>query len=89
MKIYKGEQNFCLYDFDGSGTPEEKGKNFDTDFKSLSASFEFHTDLQLKNFNGIGSVIELYSKTKDASFLDAYNALESMPIQLNFEEEKN
>lgn len=88
MKIYKGEQNFCLYDFDGSGTPEEKGKNFDIDFKSLSASFEFHTDLQLKNFNGIGSVIELYSKTKDVSFLDSYNALESMHVTTATEEEK-
>lgn len=75
--IYRGK--FVLFDFDGSGTPDDKGKDFSDDFVSLKKSFTFH-GVDKGGFHGIASIVEFISKTKGISLTDALDYLETLEI---------
>lgn len=76
--IYRG--NFILYDFDGCGTPEEKNKDFEYDYKSLERSFDFCGFKLSFKYDGIFSVIQHLSKEKDISFCESFEFLENLKI---------
>lgn len=71
--------NFVLFDFDGSGSAEEKGKYLSDDFDLLRNSIRYNLDLDLPIKN-IGSVIELYAKKNNISIPDSFIVLEGMEI---------
>ena len=80
--IYKG--NFVLFDFDGSGDPLEKDKDYTHDYSTILNSFKFYgvdLPIEMKNFIGIYSLIDivsgLYTK-KD--FQTSLEYLESLKI---------
>ena len=76
-----GIQNnkFVLFDFDGTGRPEEKGKTFDNDYKTLQDSVKYVLGQEIK-ITGIGSVIEMVSKINKISIPEAFESLEIMRI---------
>jgi hypothetical protein len=80
--IYKG--NFVLFDFDGAGTPAQKGKDYSNDYRNLVISFKFHgVELppEMLTFIGLHSLIEIVYKLKnDNSLQDTVNYLESLSI---------
>lgn len=73
---------FILFDFDGSGTPESKGKDFTDDFANLRKSFEFRgVNVQgSEKLQGINSTIEFVSRTKGITLQEAFRYLESLEI---------
>lgn len=69
--IYKG--NFVLFDFDGSGTPEQKCKDYIDDYKDLLISFKFYDVVlpeKMELFTGINSLIQI---TTELGFSDSLN----------------
>lgn len=79
-------QNFVLFDFDGSGTPVEKCKDYIDDYRDLLTSFRFYDVVlpeQMGRFTGINSLIEI---VKELSLSDSLNNsldfLESLNIIL-------
>ena len=79
-------QNFVLFDFDGSGTPLEKCKDYIDDYNDLLASFKFYDVVlpeEMKRFTGINSLIEI---VKELGLTDSLNNsldyLESLNIVL-------
>lgn len=79
--IYKG--NFVLFDFDGSGTPEVKQKNFSYDYETLIKSFRFREVLipNMDKIKGIVSIIEYTMNIYTLSAKDAFQFLEKLVIQ--------
>ncbi len=79
-------QNFILFDFDGSGTPLEKCKDYIDDYNDLLTSFKFYDVVlpeEMKGFTGINSLIEI---VKELGLTDSLNNsldyLESLNIVL-------
>jgi hypothetical protein len=74
---------FVLFDFDGSGTPETKGKDFIDDFTNLRKSFEFRgVKVEgAEKLQGINSTIEFVSKLKGITLQEAFRYLESLEIE--------
>lgn len=79
-------QNFVLFDFDGSGTPVEKCKDYIDDYRDLLTSFKFYDVVlpdRMKGFTGINSLIEI---VKELSLTESLNSsldfLESLNIIL-------
>jgi hypothetical protein len=70
---------FVLFDFDGSGSFQEKGKDNYADFCSLRNSFKFR-NIIVKDLPGIHSIIEYYSRLKNISLEKAFNELENLKI---------
>jgi hypothetical protein len=65
--------NFVLFDFDGSGSPEEKCKDYIHDYKDLLVSFKFHDVLlpeEMSRFTGINSLVEI---VKELGLTDSLN----------------
>lgn len=82
--IYR--QNFVLFDFDGSGTPLEKCKDYIDDYTDLLTSFKFYDVIlpqEMNSFTGINSLIEI---VKELGLTDSLNNsvdfLESLNIIL-------
>lgn len=78
--IYKG--NFVLFDFDGSGSPEEKGKGFESDYRSLQNSLDFRgvDTTGMDTISGINSVIEYVAEKENITIPEAFLLLENLTI---------
>jgi hypothetical protein len=81
--IYKG--NFVLFDFDGSGEPLEKDKDYTHDYCTILNSFKFYgveLPLEMKKFIGIYSLIEIVSTLyMKKDFNNSLEYLESLKIR--------
>lgn len=76
--IYK--DNFVLFDFDGSGTPEEKGKDFSNDIKTLINSFKFY-DIKVPEIYSISEMVSYYANTFSKSYSESLHILENLKIK--------
>jgi hypothetical protein len=57
--------NFVLFDFDGSGTPDSKCKDYIDDYRDLLKSFKFYNVVlpeEIEGFTGIYSLVEIVQK---------------------------
>jgi hypothetical protein len=79
-------QNFVLFDFDGSGTPLEKCKDYIDDYNDLMESFRFYNITlpeQMRRFTGVNSLLEVVKELGLSDGLDnSVNFLESLTIIL-------
>lgn len=71
--------NFVLYDFDGSGTPEEKGKDFSVDVDTLVNSFKFH-GVNVPKVYSISEMVSYFAKTFSKSYSESLTILENLKI---------
>jgi hypothetical protein len=76
--------NFVIFDFDGSGSPREKIKDFDYDFNTLKKSFEFHGFKLPFKYTGIFSVIQYVSTRDLISFSESFDYLENLVIENSY-----
>ena len=81
------KNNFVLFDFDGSGTPEEKGKDFSDDIRTLLNSFKFR-DVNIPKFTSIGDIIGYVMNARKITAPFALVYLEELPIQYDLGSEK-
>jgi hypothetical protein len=73
--------NFVLFDFDAIGTPEDKGKLFQSDYSSFIRSINFNTDMSLKfKYSNPSSVIQYVSENETISLEESFQMLEKMKI---------
>ena len=81
--IYKG--NFVLFDFDGSGDPLEKDKDYTHDYCTILNSFKFYgvdLPIEMKKFIGIHSLIDIVSTLyMKKDFKKSLEYLESLKIK--------
>lgn len=79
-------QNFVLFDFDGSGTPLEKCKDYIDDYNDLLESFRFYNITlpeQMRRFTGVNSLVEVVKELGLTQSLDnSVNFLENLTIIL-------
>lgn len=76
--IYK--YNFVLFDFDGSGTREEKDKDFSDDYIDLTESFKNRGIVLPFKFTGTTSVVQFVSNDLGMSLTDALKYLKELRI---------
>lgn len=73
--------NFVLFDFDGSGNPEEKGKDFSVDVYTLKKSFKFY-DVEIpEKIDNISGMIEYLSKKLLKTELEIFEYLQNLKIK--------
>jgi len=77
--IYQG--NFVLFDFDGSGDPDTKQKDFQDDYLSLYNSFTITHEVITPKFEGIISIINFVAEKNKITHQEAVKFLENLSIQ--------
>lgn len=75
--------NFVLFDFNGTGSPDEKGLAFHSDFERLARSFLFYgvDEVRMKDVKGLHSLLLAVADIRGCTLERCYRYLEALQIQ--------